>query len=116
MKKIVIGILPQEKIRERMLAIARGDYKPKKGEPKVWFTSMKSMAEVLSDKNRELLHVIAEVKPESLQDLAEATERKSSNLSRTLKTLESYGFVELRKKNKKVIPVAKATEFEIHAA
>ena len=116
MKKIVIGILPQKKIRERMLAIARGDYKPKKGEPKVWFTSMKSMAEVLSDKNRELLHVIAEVKPESLQDLAEATERKSSNLSRTLKTLESYGFVELRKKNKKVIPVAKATEFEIHAA
>jgi predicted transcriptional regulator len=116
MKKIVIGILPQEKIRERMLAIARGDYKPKKGEPKVWFTSMKSMAEVLSDKNRELLHVIAEVKPESLQDLAEATARKSSNLSRTLKTLESYGFVELRKKNKKVIPVAKATEFEIHAA
>jgi len=116
MKKIVIGILPQEKIRERMLAIARGDYKPKKGDPKVWFTSMKSMAEVLSDKNRELLHVIAEVKPESLQDLAEATERKSSNLSRTLKTLESYGFVELKRKNKKVMPVAKATEFEIHAA
>lgn len=116
MKKIVIGILPQEKIRERMLAIARGDYKPKKSDPKVWFTSMKSMAEVLSDKNRELLHVIDEVKPESLQDLAEATERKSSNLSRTLKTLESYGFVELIKENKRVIPVAKATEFEIHAA
>jgi predicted transcriptional regulator len=116
MKKIVIGILPQVKIRERMLAIARGDYKPKRGEPKVWFTSMKSMAEVLSDKNRALLHVIAEVKPESLQDLAEVTDRKPSNLSRTLKTLESYGFVELRRKNKKVMPVAKATEFEIHAA
>lgn len=116
MKKIVIGILPQEKIRERMLAIAKGDYKPKRGEPKVWFTSMKSMAEVLSDKNRALLHVIAEIKPESIQDLANATDRQPSNLSRTLKTLENYGFVELKKKDKKIIPVAKVTEFEIHAA
>jgi hypothetical protein len=29
MKAIVIGILPQDRIRERMLAIARGEYKPK---------------------------------------------------------------------------------------
>lgn len=116
MKKIVIGILPQEKIRERMRAIAKGEYKPGRGEPKVWFTSMKSMAEVLSDKNRALLHVIAKTKPESLQDLAKATDRQPSNLSRTLKTLENYGFVELKKKDKKIIPVAKATEFEIHAA
>lgn len=29
MKAIVIGVLPQEKIRERVLAIARGDYKPR---------------------------------------------------------------------------------------
>ena len=99
-----------------MLAIASGDYKPKKSDPKVWFTSMKSMAEVLSDKNRVLLHVISEIKPDSLQTLAEATDRKPSNLSRTLKTLESYGFVELKKKDKKIIPIAKAVEFEIHAA
>lgn len=52
MKKIAIGIMSQEKIRERMLAIAKGDYKPKPGEPKIWFTSMKSLAEVLSDENR----------------------------------------------------------------
>jgi len=49
MKAIAIGIMSQENIRERALAIAKGDYKPKKNEPKVWFPSMKSMAEVLSD-------------------------------------------------------------------
>ena len=116
MKKIVIGILPQAKIRQRMLAIAKGEYKPRRGEPKVWFTSMKSLAEVLSDKNRALLNVIAESKPDSLQDLAKLTGRQASNLSRTLKTLESYGFVELKKDNKKIKPVAKATQFEIQAA
>ena len=37
MKAIVIGILPQEKIRQRILAVARGEYKPKPTEPKIWF-------------------------------------------------------------------------------
>jgi predicted transcriptional regulator len=98
------------------LAIARGEYKPKRGEPKIWLTSIKSVAEVLSDENRALWHVIQDTKPESLKDLAEATGRKPSNLSRTLKTLARYGFVELNRENKTVRPVAKATEFEILAA
>ncbi|MCI0506182.1 MAG: helix-turn-helix domain-containing protein [Gammaproteobacteria bacterium] len=116
MKKIIIGIMPQDRIRARMLAIAKGEYKPKRGEPKVWFTSMKSLAEVLSDKNRALLQTIAELEPDSLQELADATGRQTSNLSRTLKTLESYGFVELKKIDKTVKPIVKATEFEIRAA
>lgn len=116
MKKVIIGILPQEKIRERMLAIARGDYTPKKGEPKVWFSSMKSLAEVLSDQNRALLQVIAETKPNSLTELAEATGRQLGNLSRTLKTMSNYGLVELVKVNKTIKPKVKTTEFEIHAA
>ena len=116
MRKMVIGIMPQDKIRERILAIARGEYKPKRNEPKVWFPSMKSVAEVLSDNNRALLKMIAEMQPESLSELADAAGRKPSNLSRTLKTMEHYGFVELRKRNRTVKPIVKATEFEIHAA
>jgi len=115
MKKIVIGIMSQKKIRERVLAIARGEYSPKRGEPKIWFPSMKSMAEVLSDQNRALLKMIEEMQPESLTELADAAGRRASNLSRTLKTMEHYGFVELKKKNRSVRPIAKATTFEIRA-
>lgn len=116
MKAIVIGIMPQEKIRARMLAIARGEYKPKKGEPKVWFTSMKSLAEVLSDDNRALLKVIQDTKPESISSLAEATGRKPSNLSRTLRTMSRYGIVEMKREKNHVRPIAKATEFLIVTA
>ncbi len=116
MKPIVIGIMPQEKIRERALAIARGDYKPKADEPKIWFTSMKSLAEVLSDDNRSLLHVITEIKPESISALAEVTGRKPSNLSRTLKTMSNYGIVDLKREKNHVRPIVKATEFRIIAA
>ena len=116
MKAIVIGIMPQEKIRARMLAIARGECKPKPGEPKVWFTSMKSLAEVLSDENRALLKVITETKPESISALAGTTGRKPGNLSRTLKTMSNYGIVEMRREKRRVRPIAKATEFRIVAA
>ena len=116
MKKVIIGIMSQENIRKRVLAIAKGNYQPKRSEPKIWFPSMKSLAEVLSDQNRMLLNLIAELQPESLKDLAEASGRQPSNLSRTLKTLAHYGFVELIKKDRVVRPIAKAVEFEIHAA
>ncbi len=116
MKKIVIGIMPQEEIRQRVIAIARGEYTPKRNEPKIWFPSMKSVAEVLSDNNRALLRMIAQIQPESLKALADAIGREPSNLSRTLKTMAHYGFVELVKENRSVKPVVKATEFEIHAA
>ena len=62
MKSIVVGIMPQEKIRERLLAIARGELKPKASDPKIWFTSMRSLAEVLSDDNRALLKAIRDTK------------------------------------------------------
>jgi predicted transcriptional regulator len=115
MKTIVVGILPQEKIRERMLSIARGDYKPKTTDPKIWFTSMRSLAEVLSDDNRALLKVIQNSKPQSISSLADITGRKPGNLSRTLKTMSNYGFVEMRRENRHVRPIAKGTDFRIVA-
>lgn len=115
MKTIVVGIMPQEKIRERVLAIARGDYKPKATEPKIWFTSMRSLAEVLSDDNRALLKVIQEAKPQSISSLASITGRKPGNLSRTLKTMSNYGFVEMKRENKHVRPIVKGTDFRIVA-
>ena len=94
-----------------MLAIARGEFKPRSNDPKIWFTSMKSLAEVLSD--RALLKIIRDIKPESVSvsSLAAATGRKPGNLSRTLKTMSNYGIVEMRREKKQVRPIVKATEF-----
>lgn len=116
MSKVLVGLLPQDQIRERVLAIAKGEYKPKSREPKIWFTSMKSLAKVLSDDNRALLKIIREAQPESITGLAALTGRKPGNLSRTLKTMSGYGLVEMRRENRHVRPVVKATEFQILAA
>jgi predicted transcriptional regulator len=115
MKTIVIGVMPQEQIRARAIAIAKGEYKRKPGEPKIGFTSMKSVAEVLSDQNRALLKVIRETRPDSMAVLAKTTGRQPGNLSRTLKTMSRYRLVELQREKTHVRPVAKATEFRILA-
>lgn len=115
MKAIVIGVMPQDQIRARMIAIAKGEYKPKPGEPKIWFTSMKSVAEVLSDQNRALLKVIRETNPDSVAVLARTTGRQPGNLSRTLKTMSRYGLVNLQREKAQLRPVVTATDFRILA-
>jgi predicted transcriptional regulator len=98
MTTLKIGIASAADYKARTMAIARGELKPTAQSPKVWFTSIESVAKVLSDRNRELLSVIAEEKPESLQELVERTGRAKSNLSRTLKTMERYGLVRMEKR------------------
>lgn len=116
MKRIVkVGIMPEAEWRNRMLAAARGERPRPKGEPRIWFSSMRSLAEVLSDKNRELVRIIAEKHPESVAELARETGRDKGNLTRTLQRLASYGIVELRKVNNTVRPVALFTDFLIAA-
>jgi len=108
-----VGIISRENYKNRTIAIAKGTYKPKKDEPKVWFESIKSLSQILSNENQELLKLIIECKPKSLTELEEISHRKKSNLSRTLKTLENYGIVSLNKKNGKVIPIVQAINFKL---
>ena len=97
MKTLKIGIADYDRMKARTMVIARGEYKPARGEPKVWFNSIESFAKVLSGRNRDLLATIARERPGSLTELAELAGRSKSNLSRTLKTMSRYGLVELKK-------------------
>ena len=115
MKVLKIGIAPQEKIRERVLAIARGEIKPKPSDPKIWFTSMRSLSQVLSDENRALLDVIRTARPASISELADITGRKQGNLSRTLKTKSRYGLVKMERNDRSVRPIAHAERYQITA-
>jgi predicted transcriptional regulator len=84
MTTLTIGIASHEEMKARTMAIARGELKPGPEEPKLWFTSMESIAKIMSAGNRELLRIIVEQHPESLDDLARLSGSHKSNLSRTL--------------------------------
>ncbi len=112
-KVMRIGIISRENYVKRTIAVAKGLYKPRKDEPKIWFETLKSMAQILSSENQDLLKLIIDHKPRSLTELEKISNRKKSNLSRTLKTLERYGIVELPKKDGRLIPKVIATDFKV---
>ncbi len=95
MTTLRIGIAGYDRMKARTMAIARGEHKPSRDEPTVWFASVESFAKVLSGHNRELLAVIAREQPGSLTELAALAGRSKSNLSRTLRTMSRYGLVKL---------------------
>ena len=113
MALLKIGIASQESIRRRTIDIAAGRYVPRKGEPKVWFTSLESLAQVLSEENRAILAAIQQHHPESVTALAELVGRAQPNVFRTLKKMESYGIVEIHKVKGKSVPCVKYDEFQL---
>lgn len=108
-----VGIISKEDYMKRTLAIAKGEYTPRRDEPKIWFESINSMAQILSTENQELLRTIIHHNPRSISELGLLTNRRKSNLSRTLKTLEKYGIVELKTIKGKIQPKVKATDFRV---
>jgi len=108
-----IGIAPREQIQARTMAIVRGELHQRPDDPKIWFTSLESLAQVLSTRNQSLLEVIAETKPGSMKELAALSGRRASNLSRTLRTMERYGLVRIREEGAKRVPEVSYDRIEL---
>jgi predicted transcriptional regulator len=104
MKRCVVGIRRAGESE----VIAKG-----KAAPNVWFPSMATMAAVLSEDNRALLRMIRDAKPKTLTELAAMSGRQVPNLSRTLRMMEGYGLVALKKNVREIEPITLATSFTI---
>jgi len=112
-KVLKVGIISREDYMKRTIAIAKGEYKPKRGEPKIWFESIQSMAQVFSNENQELLKIIIQQQPDSITALAQLTGHQTSYLSQILETMARYGIVELKNENKCLKPTVKTTDFKV---
>lgn len=100
-----IGIASYEQMKARTMAIARGELIPSPDDPKIWLPSAESFAGILSEPNRHLLGLIRNKAPESLTELAKLSGREKGNLSRTLRTMERYGFITLKRAERgRVVP------------
>jgi predicted transcriptional regulator len=93
---LVVGVATRAASRERTIEIAAGRRKRLPDEPRVWFTSLESLAKVLSTKNMLLLEMIRTSHPQSIQELADLSGRKKPNLTRTLKNMETLGIIEFQ--------------------
>lgn len=62
LKVLKVGIAPYEEIKMKLLAVARSEYKFHKNEPRIWFSSIESLTEVLSTKNQLFLEILDQSK------------------------------------------------------
>jgi predicted transcriptional regulator len=109
-----VAIAPRGDIVRYTRDIVAGRRRRSADDPDVWFTSVESFAKVLSERNRALLAMIADKRPDSIDALASLSGRAKSNLSRTLRTMERYGFVRLEKGHgRKLKPVVTFRRVEL---
>ena len=98
-----------------MRAVAKGQRRAPKDAGGISFNSAEAVVRLLTPENRQLLAVIRDSAPQSVQELADLTGRAQPNLTRTLAKLEAMGLVKAEvKERRKILTVqARKIVFEI---
>lgn len=114
-KKVLrVAIAPRAAVEAYTRDIVAGRRRRTASDPDIWFSSIESFAKVLSDRNRDLIALMAGRTFESIDALAAASGRARSNLSRTLRTMEHYGLLRLeRGEGRKLRPVVTFDRVEL---
>ena len=99
-------ILNHSKLREEMMAVARGEQSAPSDAGGQSFESVGALMRLLTPENRQLLAIIRDRKPRSIAELAEWSGRAAPNVTRTLAKLEAVGFVRMDEDQKRKVPTA----------
>ena len=104
-----------EAMMDEMRAVAKGQRRAPKDAGGISFNSAEAVVRLLTPENRQLLAVIRDRAPQSVQELADLTGRAQPNLTRTLAKLEAVGLVKAEVKGRRKILTVRARKivFEI---
>jgi predicted transcriptional regulator len=115
MATLTIAIMQSSDYEAFCAKTAAIETSPASQPPVMWFTSVVSLAKILSDTNRDLLGLIANNHPASIQELAVLTGKPKSTLARALATLERHGFIAFEKGDGRARrPVVSYHNIQIH--
>jgi len=99
-KRVKIGIKSVKEVLEDFVktgeAIKKGEILKK--EKGVFFESIEGFRKALTPKRLELLHLIKEKHPESLQELARLTRRDMKSIVTDIKILEDLELIDMKRK------------------
>ncbi len=105
MTTLKVGIASYEEMKARSMAVARGERRVARSEPKVWFTSTRSLSPRFC---RPAIATCCRSSP-TRRPVRSTNWRRSRQgqvrLSRTLRTMEGYGLVRLERGERgRIIP------------
>lgn len=111
---LTLGVMRATALQARHRAIAQGHFTPGPDDPKIWFTAIQTLADLLSDERRALLDALDEHQPESVLALSQWLGQPVVEVHQQLGPLVTHGLVEMRDQPKgPPRPVAKANVFHI---
>lgn len=99
-------IVSHSKLRDEMMAVARGERPAPPDAAEQSFESVEALMRLLTPENRQLLALIRDRKPKSIAELAQLSGRAAPNLTRTLAKLEAVGFVRMEEDARRRVPTA----------
>lgn len=99
-------IISHSKLREEMMAVARGQQAAPADAGGQSFESVEALMRLLTPDNRRLLAMIRDRKPQSIAELAEWSGRAAPNVTRTLAKLEAVGFIRMEENQRRKVPTA----------
>lgn len=107
-KKVRIGIQSVQDVfrdvKETVRRIDKGErLAPVKG-PQIYFTSFEVFRKALTPKRLELLHIIKNQKPSSINELARMAKRDVKNVADDVKYLDQIGLIETKETGRKTTP------------
>jgi len=117
-KTLEVRIQPTEELREEALEKVR---KLEKGEEVedmrvLNLSTERELSRLMSEKNLELLHAIAEHEPSSMRELAKIVERDYREVHRNLEELENLNVVEFIEEGKSKKPVVWYDNIEVNVS
>jgi predicted transcriptional regulator len=114
-KKIIIGqntglIEKAKKILKDAIEEAK---EIKEFEDVTVFATVEALNKVLTVQRKRMLDVIRSTKITSINHLAKCLGRDVKNVHRDLKLLDAYGFVELKREGRRIVPVVPYSRLEV---
>jgi predicted transcriptional regulator len=120
-KKIKIGIKSVKAVLEDFASTAEAIEKGEKvkSEKAIYFESIEGFRKALTVKRLELLHIIKEKHPESINELARFAGRDIKNIATDVKILESLDLIDMKKtagSGKKIMPTVEYSKIGLEIA
>lgn len=102
MKTLEIQIKSREQADAEFVAAFKTGSARKKtsGKPGIYFTSLEAVRTLLTDKRLELLHLVRQHSPRSINQLANIAGRDFKNVYTDVMLLKDYGLIQIGKQRK----------------
>jgi predicted transcriptional regulator len=116
-KKVILVVEPSKKSLSRAFSVLAKPSKKYAGQTIISFPDYETLGRVITGARVQILSVIREKKPKSIQELARMVDRDFKNVYQDIQLLAEFGLIELKTQGprKAAAPVAKFSEFVLAA-